>query len=60
MKRNEIRNELIKLYSQNPYIIIACSRGRLRSPIIYIYAKIIGIKKCKILLGGIKPLFIKK
>lgn len=40
-------------------LIIGCSQGRLRSPIIYFYARYLGID-AKILKGGIKPYFIKK
>ena len=35
------------------------TQGRLRSPIMYLYARYLGID-AKILKGGIKPFFIKK
>lgn len=37
-------------------LVIGCSRGRLRSPFIYFYAKSLGID-CKILSKGIKRYF---
>lgn len=52
--KEEIKKQLIEISNnKSEEIIIACSRGRLRSPITYIYARILGIKS-KILLGGLK------
>ena len=52
--KEEIKRQLIKMSNnKSEELIIACSRGRLRSPITYIYARIIGIKS-KILWGGLK------
>lgn len=52
--RMEIKRKLL-LYSNNreDEVILACSRGRLRSPITYLYARLLGIK-CKVLWGGLK------
>ena len=52
--KEEIKNALIEMSNnKREEIIIACSRGRLRSPITYIYAIILGIR-CKVLWGGLK------
>lgn len=55
--RHFIKNELLNLSENNKYhLVIGCSQGRLRSPIIAIYAKMLGIKCC-VLKGGIKQYF---
>lgn len=55
--RKSIKNELINLsHNKTKTLVIGCSQGRLRSPIIAIYAKILGIK-CLVLKGGIKQYF---
>lgn len=57
--KEEIKNELIEMSNnKREEIIIACSRGRLRSPITYIYARILGIR-CKVLWGGLKKRYKK-
>lgn len=59
--KNYIKNNLMLLSNDGTLpIVIGCSRGRLRSPIVFLYAKFIGIKKCKILFGGIKVFFLTK
>lgn len=40
-------------FKKKPFII-ACSRGRLRSPLMYMYARLLGYD-CKVLWNGIKP-----
>ena len=58
--KKQIREELEDLSRYRNYrLIIGCSQGRLRSPIMYLYAKYIGLD-AKVLKGGIKPFFIKK
>lgn len=58
--RERIKELLIKISNnKNEEVIIACSRGRLRSPITYIYARLIGIK-CRILWGGLKKISLLK
>ena len=58
--RERIKELLIKISNnKNEEVIIACSRGRLRSPITYIYARLIGIK-CRILWGGLKKIYLLK
>lgn len=61
IKNREGIKELLIEVSNNKSeeVIIACSRGRLRSPITYIYARIIGIK-CRILWGGLKKRYLLK
>ena len=59
-KKREIAEQLHELSHYRRYrLIIGCSQGRLRSPIMYLYARYLGID-AKILKGGIKPFFIKK
>lgn len=59
--KNYIKKNLMLLSNDGSLpIVIGCSRGRLRSPIVFLYAKFIGIKKCKILFGGIKVFFLTK
>lgn len=55
-----LKKELLSLSNnkQNA-IIVGCNRGRLRSPFIYYYAKILGIE-CKILKFGIKSFYDKE
>lgn len=58
--RERIKELLIKISNnKNEEVIIACSRGRLRSPITYIYARLIVIK-CRILWGGLKKIYLLK
>lgn len=58
LKRTHFKNELIKLSKNGTRpIVIGCSRGRLRSPLMYLFCKSIGIKNTKILWAGIKPIF---
>ncbi|MGY5240930.1 hypothetical protein [Clostridium tertium] len=61
IKNREGIKELLIEVSNNKSeeVIIACSRGRLRSPITYIYARLIGIK-CRILWGGLKKRYLLK
>ncbi|MDC4241505.1 hypothetical protein NE398_15310 [Clostridium tertium] len=61
IKNREGIKELLIEVSNNKSeeVIIACSRGRLRSPITYIYARFIGIK-CRILWGGLKKRYLLK
>lgn len=56
-KRKLIKKELL-LLSENKTkkLVFGCSRGRLRSPAMYIYGRLLGID-CKILKNGIKVLF---
>ena len=52
-----LKNRLHELSHYRRYrLIIGCSQGRVRSPIVYFYAKYLGID-AKILKGGIKPHF---
>lgn len=54
--RRYIKHQLLKISrNKKDKLLIACSKGRLRSPIIWIYARFLGID-CKILKNGIKPL----
>lgn len=58
--RMQIKNALLLLSCHGEKrIIIGCSRGRLRSPLIYLYARILGID-AKILNKGIKRFYINK
>lgn len=61
IKNREGIKELLIEVSNNKSeeVIIACSRGRLRSPITYIYARLIGIK-CRVLWGGLKKRYLLK
>jgi tRNA 2-selenouridine synthase SelU len=57
--KDEIKKQLIEISNnKSEEVIIACSRGRLRSPITYIYARIIGIRG-KVLWGGLKKVYKK-
>ncbi|WP_152891744.1 hypothetical protein, partial [Clostridium tarantellae] len=52
--KNFIKETLINLSNNKKNkIIFGCSRGRLRSPMMYFYAKYLGID-CKVLYKGIK------
>ena len=52
-----LKNRLHELSHYRRYrLIIGCSQGRVRSPIVYFYAKYLGID-AKVLKGGIKPHF---
>ncbi|MGL4850958.1 MAG: rhodanese-like domain-containing protein [Clostridium sp.] len=54
-RQDIIREELEEIYGTGDReIIFYCSRGRLRSPLIYLYAKYCLKMKCKVLWGGIK------
>lgn len=56
-KRKYIKKTLLAISNNGKdSIIIACSRGRLRSPLTYVYAKCLGLN-CKILTKGIKHHF---
>lgn len=58
--KKEIAEQLHELSHYRKYrLILGCSQGRLRSPIMYLYAKYLGID-AKVLKNGIKPFFIKK
>lgn len=58
--RKMIRQELLnKSNNRKNTLVIACSQGRLRSPIVYIYSRLIGIES-KILKGGIKQYYQPK
>lgn len=58
LKRSHFKNELVRISNNGTIpIVIGCSRGRLRSPLMYLFCKYIGIKNSKILWAGIKPLF---
>jgi rhodanese-related sulfurtransferase len=57
--KERIKNELLTLScNKTKRLIIGCSRGRLRSPIVCLYAKILGID-AKVLKKGIKRFFKK-
>lgn len=56
--REEIKNQLLFFsYFNEKRIIVGCSKGRLRSPIMYFYAKTLGIN-VKVLKKGIKTYII--
>ena len=57
--RERIKELLIKISNKSQEVILAGSRGRLRSPLTYIYARIIGVK-CRVLWGGLKKRYIKE
>lgn len=55
--RLAIKGKLLTLSkNKSKRIIVACSQGRIRSPIMYFYSKSLGLN-VKILKGGIKPHF---
>lgn len=55
-RRKFIKTRLIMISrNRKKTLVLACSRGRLRSPMLYFYARLLGIK-CEILYKGIKPL----
>lgn len=57
-RRKYIKKKLIEYSSGGEKkVIIACSRGRLRSPIMYLYAKYLNID-AKVLSRGIRRFFI--
>ncbi|MFR5266780.1 hypothetical protein [Clostridium sp.] len=59
-KRKVIRKELIKLSeNKKKKLVFGCSRGRLRSPFMYLYARMLNIE-CFILKKGIKRFFYKE
>lgn len=52
--KETIKKDLLKVSNHGKRkIIVGCSRGRLRSPIMCLYARMLGIK-CKVLYRGIK------
>lgn len=52
--RHSIKKELLKISNnKKDKILIGCSKGRLRSPAIWLYAKFLGID-AKILRNGVK------
>ncbi|MGL4762167.1 MAG: hypothetical protein ACRC6T_09170 [Sarcina sp.] len=56
-RRKEIRRALLEVSENGKYkLVIGCSRGRLRSPYVFFYARSMGIK-CEILSRGIKRHF---
>ncbi|WP_297523044.1 hypothetical protein [uncultured Clostridium sp.] len=56
-RKGEVKKALLEISENGKHkVVIGCSRGRLRSPYIYFYAKSMGIK-CEILSGGIKKHF---
>lgn len=55
--RKMIRKELLRVSeNKSREIIVGCSRGRVRSPVICVYAKLLGID-ARLLRNGIKPFF---
>lgn len=55
INRKSIKDDLLKISNNKKYkILIGCSKGRLRSPAVCLYAKYLGID-AKILKDGIKP-----
>lgn len=59
-RKGEVREALLEISENAKYpLVIGCSRGRLRSPYVYFYAKSMGIE-CKILSRGIKRHFETK
>ena len=55
-RRRFIKTRLLMIYrNRKKALVLVCSRGRLRSPMLYFYARLLGIK-CEILYRGIKPL----
>lgn len=58
--RKRIKERLLEESNFGTYpIILACSRGRLRSPLMCIYARMLGIN-AHVLLGGIKGEFKRR
>ena len=56
-RKKQIRKALLDISENGKYkLVIGCSRGRLRSPVMYFYAKSLGID-CKVLSRGIKRKF---
>lgn len=54
-----IKKQLLTLSNnKDKRLIIGCSRGRLRSPIVYVYARALGIK-AKVLKKGIKRFYVE-
>ena len=57
--KSYIKKQLITLSNnKTKRIVIGCSRGRLRSPAVYLYAKLLGID-AKVLKKGIKRFYIR-
>lgn len=60
LRKNQIKKDLFEISENGKHkVVIGCSRGRLRSPVMYFYAKKLGIN-CKVLSRGIKRRFEKK
>lgn len=58
--RKKIKDRLLKESNQGMFtIVFTCSRGRLRSPLICIYAKKLGLN-AKVLRGGVKGQYKSK
>ena len=58
--RKRIRLRLLEESNHGMYpIVLACSRGRLRSPLMCIYARMLGIK-AYVLWGGVKGEYKKR
>lgn len=54
--RKNIKEKLLEISKNKEYdIIIGCSKGRLRSPALWLYARSLGIN-CKVIRGGIRPI----
>lgn len=55
-RRKYLKENILKVYNNtDKFIVFACSRGRLRSPLMYLYTKyILKIDCCKVLWLGIK------
>lgn len=59
-RKLEVKKSLLKISDNGrKKLVIGCSRGRLRSPFVYFYARSLGIE-CKVLSRGIKRHFQKK
>lgn len=60
LRRKQIKEDLLKISENGKCkLVIGCSRGRLRSPVMYFYARSLGIE-CKVLSRGLKRKFEKK
>lgn len=59
-RKSYIKRKLLELSNNGELkIVIACSRGRLRSPVVYMYAKYLRID-CKVVSRGLKRFFEKE
>ena len=60
INRKKIKDRLLKESNQGMFrIVFTCSRGRIRSPLICIYAKLLGLN-AKVLSGGVKGQYKEK